>query len=97
MSATIDGTYSFRLTKAQFQTFEGTVVVVRRKRRFPSPFNLTMSPVTERIAVADAQGAPPRSWRNIAIALTTLSNLPPVPNSPPHPVSPHCPNRRFLS
>jgi hypothetical protein len=57
MSATIDGTYSFRLTKAQFQTVEGTVVV-RRKRRFPSPFNLTMSPVTERIAVADAQGAP---------------------------------------
>jgi membrane associated rhomboid family serine protease len=51
-----DGTYSFRLTKAQFQTVEGTVVV-RRKRRFPSPFKLTMSAANERIAVADAQGA----------------------------------------
>jgi hypothetical protein len=55
--AVADGTYSFRLTKAQFQTVEGTVVV-RRKRRFPSPFKLTMSAATERIAAADAQGAP---------------------------------------
>ena len=50
-----DGTYSFRLKKTQFQTIEGTVVV-RRKRRFPSPFNFTMSAVTERVAVTEAQG-----------------------------------------
>jgi membrane associated rhomboid family serine protease len=41
-AAVPDGTYSFRLTKTQFQTVEGTVVV-RRKRRFPSSFNFTMS------------------------------------------------------
>ena len=50
-----DGSYSFRLTKIQFQTIEGTVVV-RRKRRFPSPFNFTLSSVDERVAVAEAQG-----------------------------------------
>jgi len=56
LAGVADGTYSFRLTKAQFQTVEGTVVV-RRKRRFPSPFKLTMSETGERIAVTDAQGA----------------------------------------
>ena len=56
LAAVPDGTYSFRLTKAQFQTIEGTVVV-RRKRRFPSPFRFTMSAVDERVAVAEAQGA----------------------------------------
>jgi hypothetical protein len=50
-----DGSYSFRLTKIQFQTVEGTVVV-QRKRRFPSPFNFTLSSVDERVAVAEAQG-----------------------------------------
>jgi membrane associated rhomboid family serine protease len=55
VAALPDGTYSFRLTKTQFQTIEGTVVV-RRKRRFPSPFNFAMSAVSERVGVAEAQG-----------------------------------------
>lgn len=50
-----DGTYSFRLTKAHVQPLVG-MVVVRRKRRFPSKFNLIMSAEADRIAVADAQG-----------------------------------------
>jgi membrane associated rhomboid family serine protease len=50
-----DGTYSFRLTKTQFQTVEGTVVV-RRKRRFPSAFNFIMSSVDERLAVSESLG-----------------------------------------
>ncbi len=56
LPAIADGTYSFRVTKPQFQTIQGTVVV-RRKRRFPSPFKLTMSEAIERMAEADAQGA----------------------------------------
>lgn len=51
-----DGTYSFRLTKIQFQAVEGTVVV-QRKRRFPSPFNFTLLSADKRVAVAEAQGA----------------------------------------
>ena len=49
-AAVPDGTYSFTLTKKQFQTVEGTVVV-RRKRRFPSPFNFTMLSLDERVSV----------------------------------------------
>jgi hypothetical protein len=49
-AAVPDGTYSFTLTKKQFQPIEGTVVV-RRKRRFPSPFNFTMLSLDERVAV----------------------------------------------
>ena len=49
LPAVADGTYSFRLTKAQFQTIEGPVVV-RRKRRFPSALKLTMSSSAEQLA-----------------------------------------------
>jgi membrane associated rhomboid family serine protease len=56
LPAVADGTYSFRLTKAQFRTIEGTVVV-RRKRRFPSALKLTMATSAEQLAVADPKGA----------------------------------------
>lgn len=52
------GTYSYRARKAQFQTIEGTVVV-RRKRRFPSRFDLTMLATEEsQAAEASVQAAP---------------------------------------
>ena len=53
-----DGTYSYRARKAQFQTIKGTVVV-RRKRRFPSRFNLTMTVSNEsQAAGANVKAAP---------------------------------------
>jgi len=53
-----DGTYSYRTRKAHFQTIEGTVVV-RRKRRFPSRFDLTMAASNEsQVVEANVQTAP---------------------------------------
>jgi hypothetical protein len=52
-----DGTYSFHVRKDTFQALTGTVVV-RRKRRFPSTFNLTMTASTSEQIPAQAHAAP---------------------------------------
>lgn len=52
-----EGTYNFRVSKPEFQTIEGTLIVVRRHKRSSSVLQFTMSSLGEQVAVANAEGA----------------------------------------
>jgi Carboxypeptidase regulatory-like domain len=58
MPPVAEGTYKFRVSKQEFQSIEGTLMVVRRHKRSSSVLQFTMSAVGEQVAVAKAEGAP---------------------------------------